>query len=87
MAKSTAKTETQGKKTTKETPVKAKKRYVFPRQNEIECPECKLHETVATSTQGKIQWRQCTRAIPPCSHPSFKVIGEELKVTDCKKTT
>ncbi len=68
-------------------PAKAKKRYVFPRQGDIKCPGCGLYETVATSTQGKIQWRQCTRAIPTCSHPSFKVIGEEIKVTDCKQET
>ncbi len=76
---------------TPETPPDAatetKKRYIFPRQSEIPCPECGLHETVVTSTPGAIQWRKCTRAIPICTHPPFKVVGTEVKVTDCKQDT
>lgn len=73
--------------TEKETATGTKKRYVFPRQGDIKCPECGLCETIATSTQGKIQYRRCTRAIPVCSHPLFKVIGEEIVLTDCKQGT
>ena len=64
----------------KETP----KRYVFPRQGNIKCPKCGLYETVATSTQGAIQSRKCTRAIPVCRH-TFKITGTEVKITDCKQ--
>lgn len=72
---------------TPETPPEAEeppKRYVFPRQGDIKCPACGLYETVATSTQGPIQRRRCTRAIPRCEH-TFKVTGQEVKSTDCKQ--
>lgn len=62
---------------------KPKKRYVFPRQNDIQCPGCGLYETVATSTQGQIQSRRCTRAVPRCEK-TFQVTGKEVKFTDCK---
>ena len=66
---------------------KTPKRYVFPRQGDIECPKCGLYETVATSSpQGPIQWRKCTRAIPVCRH-TFKITGTEVKITDCKQDT
>ncbi len=61
------------------------KRYIFPRQGDIKCPACGLYETVATSSpKGPIQWRRCTRAIPPCRH-TFKITGTEVKITDCKQ--
>ena len=73
---------------TPETPPEAeetRKRYVFPRQGDIKCPACGLYETVATSSpKGPIQWRRCTRAIPPCGH-TFKITGTEVKITDCKQ--
>ena len=65
-------------------PVETKKRYVFPRQGDIKCPGCGLYETVATSTQGAIQSRKCTRAIPTCGE-TFSITGKEVKFTDCKK--
>lgn len=75
---------------TPETPPGAqetRKRYVFPRQGDIKCPGCGLYETIAVSTQGAVQVRQCTRAIPTCryTHKTFKVGGTEIKSTDCKQ--
>lgn len=73
-----------------------RKRYVFPRQGDIKCPGCGLYETIAVSTRGAIQVRQCTRAVPTCryTHETFKVEGMEVKVetpeeksTDCKQGT
>lgn len=91
MAKTTEKTDKKAETKPKETVKKKGKRYVFPRQGDIKCPECGLCETVATSTQGPIQHRKCTRAVPICTHPSFKVKGREVKekppeekITDCK---
>lgn len=63
-----------------------RKRYIFPRQADIRCPGCGLYETVATSTQGAIQRRRCTRAIPRCER-TFKITGTEVKSTDCKQDT
>ena len=34
-------------------------RWHFPNANE--CPRCKAHDTVATSTKGKKQYRSCRR--------------------------
>ncbi len=60
------------------------KRYVFPRSGDVKCPGCGLYETIATSTQGAVQFRRCTRAIPLCGR-TFKITGQEVKFTDCKQ--
>lgn len=54
--------------------------YAFPKVNP--CPRCHATDTVATSTQGKVQYRQCTRAI---CRDNFKVIGQKIVFTDCKQ--
>lgn len=72
------KTKTKKKKTTK----KAKEKgiqYAFPKENP--CPRCHAMDTIATSTQGRVQYRQCTRAI--CRH-NFKTVGKKIEFTDCK---
>lgn len=86
MAKKTEKAEKKPETKAKETPPEAKKRYIFPRQSDIKCPNCGLYETVATSTRGAIQLRRCTRAIPRCEH-TFKITGTEVKSTDCTQDT
>jgi Zn ribbon nucleic-acid-binding protein len=52
-------------------PVEEKPRYVF--KSPVRCPRCQAPDTIATSTQGEVQWRKCQR--PVCRH-TFKVIGE-----------
>ncbi len=54
--------------------------YAFPRENP--CPRCQAMDTVATSTQGQVQYRRCTRAI---CRENFKVIGQKIVFTDCKQ--
>jgi len=61
------------------TPEKAGEQYAFPR--DIRCPRCNANDTVATSTQGQIQYRHCIRAI---CRENFKIIGQKILFTDCK---
>lgn len=48
-------------------------RYSFPTVSR--CPRCRTTDTVATSTQGKIQYRRCLRAI--CRW-TYQVIGKKV---------
>lgn len=52
---------------------KEKITYSFPTQSR--CPRCRTTDTIATSTQGKIQYRRCLRAI--CRH-TYTVIGMKI---------
>ena len=47
---------------TVEEPVEEEKvKYAFP--NASQCPRCRTHDTIATSTKGKKQYRRCRRCI------------------------
>jgi len=54
-------------------PKKAEPIYAFPTKSR--CPRCKQTDTEATSTQGKWQYRRCTRAI--CRH-AYQVEGTKI---------
>lgn len=45
----------------------------FPRH--VNCPRCRADDTRATSTQGLIQYRECTRSI---CRERFKVTGNTV---------
>jgi hypothetical protein len=47
--------------------------YAFPSKSR--CQRCGALDTRATSTQGLIQYRECTRAT--CRH-RYKVVGEKV---------
>lgn len=49
---------------------KKKRKYSFPTVSR--CPRCGATDTIATSTQGKVQYRRCLRAV--CRH-TYHVIG------------
>ena len=57
-----------------------RKQYAFPRANA--CPRCGATDTVARSTQGQVQYRQCTRAV---CRSTFKVAGHIVEFADAEK--
>ena len=63
MAKKEQKTADGSRKTDKDTVQKKRKkkkiRWHFP--NASQCPRCRTHDTVATSTRGNKQYRVCRR--------------------------
>ena len=44
-----------------ETVEEEKVKYAFP--NASQCPRCRTHDTIATSTKGNKQYRRCRRCI------------------------
>ena len=52
---------------------KRKIKFAFPTRSK--CPSCQMTNTIAYSTQGKIQYRKCRRG--HC-HAKYTVIGTEI---------
>ena len=52
---------------------KKKPQYAFPSKSR--CPRCQTTDTVATSTQKNVQYRQCQRAI---CRQKFSVLGKKV---------
>lgn len=50
-----------------------KQKWHYP---QTRCPRCGVYDSLATSTQGKRQYRQCQR--PTCRH-KFVVVGIDYK--------
>ena len=42
------------------------------------CPACKGTDTIATSTQGDVQYRQCRKVGCRNYHKNYPVVGKEI---------
>lgn len=54
------------------------KKAVYDFAHGKRCPSCKGQDTVAVSTQGKIQYRSCRYALCEFSHKNYPVVGKEI---------